>query len=104
MDEETNTRNEIKEYLDTRYICLFDSCWRIFRFHIHRHFPLVERMPVHLPNENYVTDNAQADITHIASQEFLHRTMSGFLQIRDMKRQEIFAIVTSHPNGVGMIA
>jgi hypothetical protein len=26
MDEETNTRNEIKEYLDTRYICLFDSC------------------------------------------------------------------------------
>jgi hypothetical protein len=75
MDEETNTRNEIKEYLDTRYICLFDSCWRIFRFHIHRHFPLVERMPVHLPNENYVTYNAQADITHIASQEFLHRTM-----------------------------
>jgi hypothetical protein len=26
MDEETNTRNEVKEYLDTRYICPFDSC------------------------------------------------------------------------------
>jgi hypothetical protein len=32
-------------------------------------------MPVHLPDENYVTYSAQADITQIASQEFLCRTM-----------------------------
>jgi hypothetical protein len=27
IDEETNTRNEVREYLDTQYICPFDSYW-----------------------------------------------------------------------------
>jgi hypothetical protein len=31
-DEETSSRNEVKEYLDTRYICEQDSCWRIYGF------------------------------------------------------------------------
>jgi hypothetical protein len=26
-DEETDTRDEVKEYLDSRYICDKDSCW-----------------------------------------------------------------------------
>jgi hypothetical protein len=73
-DEETNTRDEVKESLDT-HICPFDSCWRIFRFQIQCHFPPVERMPVHLLDENYVTYTAQDDITQIPSQEFLRRTM-----------------------------
>jgi hypothetical protein len=32
-------------------------------------------MPDHLPNENYITYNAHADMSEIASQEFLCRTM-----------------------------
>jgi hypothetical protein len=75
IDEETNIRNEVKEYLDTRYICPFDSCWRILGFEIHRHFPSVERMSVHLPDENYITYNSEADMSKIVSQEFLHKTM-----------------------------
>jgi hypothetical protein len=27
INEETNMRDEVKEYLDTRYIFPFDSCW-----------------------------------------------------------------------------
>ena len=75
IDEETNTRNEVKEYLDARFICPYDSCWRIFGFEIHRHFPPVERLPVHLPNENYITYHANANMSQILSQEFLRRTM-----------------------------
>jgi hypothetical protein len=75
IDEETNTRNEVKEYLDARFICPYDSCWRIFGFEIHQHFPPVERLPVHLPNENYITYHANANMSQILSQEFLRRTM-----------------------------
>jgi hypothetical protein len=39
-DEETDARNEIKEYLDSRYLCDIDSCWRVFGFEIHRHTQL----------------------------------------------------------------
>jgi hypothetical protein len=75
IDEETGTRNEVKEYLDTRYICPFDSCWQIFGFKIHQHFPSVERMMVHLSNENYITYSAETDMSEVLSQEFLRRTM-----------------------------
>jgi hypothetical protein len=47
----------------------------VFGFEIHWHFPSVQRMPVHLLDENYVTYSAQADMSQVVSQEFLRRTM-----------------------------
>jgi hypothetical protein len=61
--------------LDTRYICEQDSCWRIYGFDIHRHYPAVERLPVHLPNENSITYDAHDNIERIASDVFYKRTM-----------------------------
>jgi len=67
--------DEVREYLDCRYICEQDACWRIFGFDIHRHFPPVERMPVHLPGDNCIVYDEDADIENVASTEFLRRTM-----------------------------
>jgi hypothetical protein len=75
LDEETNTRNEVKEYLDARYICPFDSYWRVFEFEIQRHYPFVERMPVHLPDKNYITYGVESNMTHILSDDFLRKTI-----------------------------
>jgi hypothetical protein len=74
-DGETSSRNEVKEYLDTQYICEQDSYWHIYGFDIHIHYPTVERLPVHLPNENNVTYDAHANIEQIASDAFYKRTM-----------------------------
>jgi len=74
-DQETQTINEVKEYLDCRYICEQDACWRVFGYDIHRHYPSVERLPVHLPNENFITYRAKANMSRVLSQEFLRRTM-----------------------------
>jgi hypothetical protein len=51
-----NTRDidEIKEYLDCRYICEKDALWRLLGFDIHYHWPPVERLPVHLPLQNTI--------------------------------------------------
>lgn len=75
FDRETETRNEVKEYLDCRYICEQDACWRVFGFDIHRHYPPVERMPVHLPGENNITYHPDADMSDIVSEEYLRKTM-----------------------------
>ena len=75
LDEDTQTRNEVKEYLDCRYICEQDACWRVFGYDIHRHYPSVERMPVHLPDENYILYDENANMTEIVSNEFFRRTM-----------------------------
>lgn len=74
-DKETQSRNEIKEYLDCRYICEQDACWWILGYDIHRHHPPVERMPVHLPDENFISFSARAKIKSLIEQEFLRRTM-----------------------------
>jgi hypothetical protein len=74
-DKESDCRDEVKEYLDSRYICDKDSCWRIYAYEIHRHYPAVERMPVHLPNENYITYNAGANMAQILSEPLLRKTI-----------------------------
>jgi len=74
-DEQTGTVNEVKEYLDCRYICEQDACWRIFGFDIHRHYPSVERLAMHLPGENNIPFDEDDDIADIASQEFRRKTM-----------------------------
>jgi hypothetical protein len=55
--------DEIKQFLDCRYVSPSESCWRIFGFPIHGRKPAVERMFFHLIGENPVfwTDNQQVE-------------------------------------------
>jgi hypothetical protein len=36
--------NEIKKYLDYRYVSTSEAAWRIFKFDMHERFPAVERL------------------------------------------------------------
>nr|GEU99212.1 DNA helicase [Tanacetum cinerariifolium] len=42
--------DEIKNYLDARYISPHEACWRIFEFNIHYREPAVQILSVHLMN------------------------------------------------------
>ncbi|GKC26763.1 DNA helicase, partial [Tanacetum coccineum] len=42
--------DEIKNYLDARYISPHEACWRIFEFEIHYREPAVQLLAVHLQN------------------------------------------------------
>jgi len=43
--------DEIKKYLDCRYVSASEAAWRIFKFDMHERFPTVERLQYHLPNQ-----------------------------------------------------
>jgi len=43
--------DEIKQYLDCKYISMSEACWKIFSFSIHGRNPAVERLFFHLPGE-----------------------------------------------------
>ncbi|KAF7800995.1 putative PIF1 DNA helicase/replication protein A1-like protein [Senna tora] len=55
--------DEIKTYLDCRYISPCEAVWRIFGFDINFRQPSVERLPFHLPDQQGVVfpDNAPID-------------------------------------------
>ena len=49
-----NDYDEIKKYLEMRYISTTEACWRIFQFDLHHRDPLVERLPFHIENEQVI--------------------------------------------------
>ncbi|WJX28192.1 DNA helicase [Trifolium repens] len=67
--------DEIKQYLDCRYISPSEACWRIFGFSIHGRRPAVERMFYHLLGENsvYLTDNQ--DVEHVLEKPSVTESM-----------------------------
>ncbi|CAJ2678040.1 uncharacterized protein LOC123904970 [Trifolium pratense] len=46
--------DEVKEYIDCRYVSPCEACWRIFSFPIHGRKPAVERLFYHLEGQNSV--------------------------------------------------
>ncbi|KAG4920916.1 hypothetical protein JHK82_049857 [Glycine max] len=59
--------DEIKEYLDCRYICPCESTWRIFGFPIHGRKHVVERLHFHLPGQHSVLYEDHGDIDDVLS-------------------------------------
>lgn len=60
--------NEVKAYIDARYVSANEAVWRLFRFRLHEEKPSVERLPVHLPGQQNVVFTANN-----TSQEILNR-------------------------------
>jgi len=42
--------DEIKKYLNCRYVSISEATWRIFKFDMHERFPVIERLQYRLPN------------------------------------------------------
>ncbi|XP_058754439.1 uncharacterized protein LOC131627617 [Vicia villosa] len=55
--------DEIKQYLDCRYVSPYEASWRIFSYSIHGRQPAVERMFFHLIGEKsvYYPDHARME-------------------------------------------
>jgi len=56
-----NRLDEIKQYLNCRYVSASEACWRIFSYSIHGRKPVVERLFFHDEGENsiYYKDHEQ---------------------------------------------
>jgi hypothetical protein len=54
-------RDEIKTYIDGRYIGPSEAAWRIFQFDTHTQMPNVVHLPVHLEDQHMVTFDAGED-------------------------------------------
>ena len=47
--------NEVTDFLDARYVTAPEACWRLFEYPMHARSHVVERLPVHLHNEQLRT-------------------------------------------------
>jgi len=60
-------QDEIRSYLDARYISSTQACHNIFEFPMHMEYPAVYRLPVHLPGQNTVVFRPEDDIEDVVN-------------------------------------
>jgi hypothetical protein len=67
--------NEIKKYLDCRYVSTSEAAWRIFKFDMHERFLIVEHLQYHLSNQQMVLFNDDDDVQEVAARLAISKTM-----------------------------
>jgi len=73
--DEAEVVDEVKDYLDARYVSTSEACWRIFEFKMHQNLPSVERLPIHIENgESIMYDPAIETAEEIISRPYLETT------------------------------
>ncbi|XP_062186018.1 uncharacterized protein LOC133889557 [Phragmites australis] len=73
-DKSNNEIDEIKKYLQMRYISTTEACWRLFQFELSYRDPPVERLNFHLENEQHVIFPDSIDIDKILRREAVKKT------------------------------
>ncbi|XP_074377930.1 uncharacterized protein LOC141719449 [Apium graveolens] len=66
MTTKAKSMDEIKNFLDGRYICASEAAWRLLGFDRHHRFPSVERLPVHMEDEKCVSFKPHDDLGDVA--------------------------------------
>ncbi len=64
--------NEIQFYIDVLYVSAAEAAWRIFMLPMHRSHPTVQRLQLHLLNEQVIAFDASEEITNLMAQN--HKT------------------------------
>ena len=67
--------DEIKRYVDARWVTPPEAMWRIFGFPLCANYTPVLQLPLHLPNMHRVAFNAQADLKNVVSSENASKSM-----------------------------
>lgn len=64
----TNENDEIRQYLDARYISAPEAAWRIFGFKMHAEYPPVQHLQMHEENQQFVHFSEDQEIDDILQQ------------------------------------
>ena len=65
--DDESAMDEIKGYLDARYVSASEAIWRIFGFSMHDEKLDIQRLEVHLPGENIVAFNDNDNIPQLVN-------------------------------------
>ena len=73
--------NEIRQYLDGRYVSASEAMWRIYGFPLHSGAPPVVRLQVHLENQQQVSFNIDGSIPDVAAMPPPKTTLTEFFAL-----------------------
>jgi hypothetical protein len=74
IDGQQVARDEIQEYIDTHYVSASKDVWHIFKMKLHGRFPVVQRLQVHLPNQQIVVFSKDEDLQEVVGKSNVQKT------------------------------
>ena len=94
------TQDEIKLYLDSRYVSASEATWRLMRFKMHEETPNIVRLAVHLENEQTVIFNEE-DVANgvIDAAAAKHTTLTAYFKANaeELNRRQNAPLIGPHP-------
>ncbi|KAM3699395.1 hypothetical protein ACJW31_05G022100 [Castanea mollissima] len=66
--------DEVKTYLNCRYVFAIEACWRIFEFPIHHREPAVQRLNFHIEDEQPVVFEDTDDLNNVVNKPDIEKT------------------------------
>ena len=73
--------DEIKQYMDARYVSSCEAHWRMYMFPMQEHHPTIIRLQVHLPNQQPITfDPATVDRERVQRQGNKATTLTAWFK------------------------
>ncbi|XP_020108369.1 uncharacterized protein LOC109724099 isoform X2 [Ananas comosus] len=67
--------DEIKRFLDCRYLSAYEAIWRLFEFDIHHREPTVERLTIHMQFMNNVVYHEGENLLNVVNRCNIEKTM-----------------------------
>ncbi|XP_024186018.2 uncharacterized protein LOC112190772 [Rosa chinensis] len=67
--------DEIRQFVDARWVCAPEALWRIFKFVMNRIYPTVDRLQIHLPNMQQIRFDANETVEVILTDEHAQKSM-----------------------------
>lgn len=77
--------DEIKQYLDARYISAIEGAWRLFEFSMHGEEPNVVRLQVHLPKQQTVVYDPNTPVEDILERTEKDTTLTGWFKFNEKR-------------------
>nr|GEW29024.1 hypothetical protein [Tanacetum cinerariifolium] len=77
--------DEIKAYLDCRYLSTYEAAWRLFGFEVQYRTPFVERLSFHLPGEQQVLYDENSDLKNVLHKPSVgHSMFEGWMKMNEL--------------------
>ncbi|XP_076032434.1 uncharacterized protein LOC143020158 [Oratosquilla oratoria] len=90
---ENEVVNEVKNYQEARYVNSNEATWKIFKFDIHRSFPPVLMLDLHLEGENMVFFNERMTDEQVTQKTEKDTRLTAFFQVMPERRVRSYVVL-----------
>lgn len=88
---ELKDNDEIKQYINSRYVSSVEAYWRLMEYKTHSRYPVVVRLPIHLENAHNVCFDGQDDINKLLKEKRATKLTEWFESNKKYKNEPLFS-------------